>query len=1005
MRNLLIVFTVSVLIAAQLPLRAQTSAMAEEQKLIAVLQSDKSPREKDMACARLKRIGTEASIPALAALLTDEQLSHSARYALESMPFDKAGQALLEALAKTKGSNQAGIINSLGERQEKSATQPLEKFLTDTDAIVAAAAAEALGKIGGIGAELSLESARPASTGPVRLAVDDALLRCANALHDHDEFLKLTQSEEAESVRIAAFRGMIQTAGVRAPQFIVEGISGKDVAMQTAALEVGREMNSTDVTPALVVLLPRVSPPMQIAIVGALAQRGDVGATSGILSLAAQASGDVRLACINALDELGDVSTVPFLAEMSVSGDAAEKKAARAALLNLRQDGITAALLRQMNTSKPAEQMELARALGERGDASAVPELLTMASTVAESPKAASLQALALLAASSNLPAMVDLVANARDDDSRSAAADALNSALQRLQTTTSNLDLSPVTQAMQSGSAEAKMALLPVCSGLSSDASRQVLRSAVADKDARVSDAAIRALCETHDPKLLDDLAAVISKRHADNIGELAVRGAMRLLTEENSPFSNERKVTFCKALCEQGLTTAELRSVLAGLGTIHDNKAIEFALMMSPTNSEVRKEGIQAAEAATAHQFRKIKLTDQFWDEGANFADFNHDGKMDVVSGLFWYEGPAFTKRHEYRPAKASFEMPKPGGGNMRIPGFVGALGTNNAYSDDFLTFTYDFNNDGWPDILVIDFPGKAASWYENPKGAQGHWKKHEVAETVDNESPTFLDINGDGKPEIVCNAKGYFGYYAPSNWNEAVSEPWAFHPITPKGSWQKFTHGLGVGDVNGDGKMDLLEKDGWWEQPASLAGDPVWTFHPFPFAPGGGTHGAAQMFAYDVNGDGLNDVITSLDPHGYGLVWWEQKREGTNITFKEHVIMGKDEQSSPFGVHFTQAHSMALADIDGDGLLDIVTGKRYWAHGPHGPDPESDDFPAVLYWFQLVRVPGGGVEFVPHIIDSDSGVGTQVVVGNIVNTNMPDIVVGNKKGTFVFIHEVKP
>lgn len=162
---------------------------------------------------------------------------------------------------------------------------------------------------------------------------------------------------------------------------------------------------------------------------------------------------------------------------------------------------------------------------------------------------------------------------------------------------------------------------------------------------------------------------------------------------------------------------------------------------------------------------------------------------------------------------------------------------------------------------------------------------------------------------------------------------------------------------------------------------------------------------MFVYDVNGDGLNDVITCLNPHGYGLVWWEQARDGTNITFKQHFITAQDEAGSRFGVHFSQPHSMTLVDVDGDGLKDIVTGKRFWAHGRNGPDPESHDAPAVLYWFQLVRHANGQADFVPHLIDDDSGVGTQVVAGNIVNPQFPDIVVGNKKGTFLFKHQVQP
>src|SRR5438128_3104298 len=117
--------------------------------------------------------------------------------------------------------------------------------------------------------------------------------------------------------------------------------------------------------------------------------------------------------------------------------------------------------------------------------------------------------------------------------------------------------------------------------------------------------------------------------------------------------------------------------------------------------------------------HTFKKIQLTDQFWAEGANFGDFNHDGKMDVVSGPFWYEGPDFKKRHEFAPTNASFKRKKADGSEETIPGFEGCLGTNNAYSECFLTFTYDFNGDGWTDILAYGFPGKEAAWYENPKG----------------------------------------------------------------------------------------------------------------------------------------------------------------------------------------------------------------------------------------------------------------------------------------------
>jgi hypothetical protein len=417
-------------------------------------------------------------------------------------------------------------------------------------------------------------------------------------------------------------------------------------------------------------------------------------------------------------------------------------------------------------------------------------------------------------------------------------------------------------------------------------------------------------------------------------------------------------------------------------------------------------------AAADYTVHSFKKIQLSDQFWCEGASFGDFNRDGKGDVVAGPYWWEGPDFKVRHEYYDAStrksaggvAPFELKLGPLTSVKVPGFEGALGKRNAYSDNFFAFAHDFNRDGWDDILILGFPGEDASWYENPKGQKAadgteHWTRHKVFNVVDNESPTFTDLTGDGQPEVVCNSGGFFGYAAPAG---NTADPWRFHPISPKGKWQRFTHGLGVGDVNGDGKPDVLDMDGWWEQPASLAGDPEWKRHKMAFAPGAGS---AQMYAYDVNGDGRNDVISSLAAHGFGLAWYEQlaeRDEAGSPRFKQHIIMNKEPRENKYGVRFSQLHAVDLVDMDGDGLKDIITGKRYWAHGATG-DAEPNA-PAVLYWFKLVRHADKSVDFIPYLIDDNSGIGTQVVAGDVNGDKLPDVVVGNKKGTFVFLHEVK-
>jgi putative heme-binding domain-containing protein len=360
-----------------------------------------------------------------------------------------------------------------------------------------------------------------------------------------------------------------------------------------------------------------------------------------------------------------------------------------------------------------------------------------------------------------------------------------------------------------------------------------------------------------------------------------------------------------------------------------------------------------VQFLLGPTPQPFRKVRLTDTFTSEGATFGDFNRDGKMDVASGPYWHEGPGFLKKHEIYEPKVYEKT---------------------GYSDNFLAFTHDFNGDGWMDVLVVGYPGRKTVWFENPQGREERWKRNVLFDVTDTESPGFADLTGDGVPELICATGGRLGY---------VTLDGKFHAVTPKAAYHRFTHGLGIGDVNGDGRADVLEAGGWWEQPKALVGDPEWTKHAVDFGKGG-----AQMFAYDVDGDGDNDVITSLDAHGYGLAWFEQTKEG----FTKRII---DD------VAFSQPHALALEDMDGDGLKDIVTGKRHWAHGPDkDPDPQG---PAVLYWFQLTRR-ADGVRYVPHLIDDASGVGTQVTVGEITGDKLSDVIVGNKLGTFLFLQKEK-
>ncbi|MBL8817740.1 MAG: VCBS repeat-containing protein [Planctomyces sp.] len=389
------------------------------------------------------------------------------------------------------------------------------------------------------------------------------------------------------------------------------------------------------------------------------------------------------------------------------------------------------------------------------------------------------------------------------------------------------------------------------------------------------------------------------------------------------------------------------------------------------------------QFAHAAdkTLDVFERQMLTDVYFSEGAGAGDINGDGNPDVVYGPHWYAGPDFTKKNEIFPA-----VPQP----------------RERYADHFFSWVHDFDGDGHRDVLTAGFPGTPGFVYRNPGPDQLDtlWEKIEVADQVSNEAPQFADITADGVPELICTRNGNYGYYLPTA--EGPLKPWTFISISEPTAPTPFGHGLGVGDVNGDGRPDMLAREGWFEQPEVVKSGENWKFHAFEFA-----RASADMFAYDVDGDGDQDIITSLSAHDFGLAWFENtgKNDAGEIEFTRHLLMGDKVEDSPYGLLFTELHAVQLADVNGDGLLDIITGKTYWSHHTQSP---MWDAGAVVYWFELRRtITDEGdsksveVDFVPHLADGEAGIGRGLAVADINNDGLVDIITGGMKGGHVLTH----
>jgi hypothetical protein len=362
-----------------------------------------------------------------------------------------------------------------------------------------------------------------------------------------------------------------------------------------------------------------------------------------------------------------------------------------------------------------------------------------------------------------------------------------------------------------------------------------------------------------------------------------------------------------------------------------------------------------IRQRHGIRAVHFRRSKISDQPF-EAASVCDVDRDGNKDIVSGAYWYKGPQFSKRHDVAEVKPAGE-----------------------YWCDFSDYPLDVNRDGYADIVTGDFFGQPLRWLENPRSITKPWKTHAIAEVGPIETTRFWDVDGDGTVEVVPNAGGNVIFFRLANDRQRRDQQWFTKHIVKMGGCG---HGLGFGDINGDGRGDFVVPNGWLESPPEpLTGQ--WTFHNEGLQLG---TASVPILVHDVNADGNADLIVG-QAHGYGLDWFEQKvDEQGGRTWTRHAV----------DRYYSQYHDMVLDDIDNDGDLELITGKRYRAHNGHDPGSEDELF---IRYFDIDQ----GI-FTGHTIDlgpakTTSGVGIYFWVEDLDSDGWKDLVCPGKEGLHIF------
>jgi len=938
-------------------LLATSALIADETNLLARLASG-TAAEKDAARQALLVAATAATVPGLAAQLDKpETFFDNACFLLESLKLPEADAALADALGRTSGREQAALLDTLARRRSPLAKTIALRLSAESADPVRSAALRYLYAApppdGCLSAE-SIENLDPraadaALTGAERLAAKKPgeAAACYAALY--------ANANLPDHVRLAAYCGLLRTDPGNAAARLAEGLSHASPLWRGTAARLAAELPDKTLKKLGMKLMAALPPQSRLDLIGALvAAKKRAGAPLLRAALADVNDAQARLAAAAGLGDLGDGDDAPALIALLDQPDAAIADAARVSLAKLADtdtdDEIASALKR--NRLKTAagrvRLLDVARLRNIRAAARCLPAYLSDADAAV---RAAALQAAATLAGEREIAAVFDAACRASQRTEKRAAEQALFALSRNYPAASADA----VRALLANAKPDSRRLLLQALGISGSPKGLDAVVASLKDADPDVADDALRVLAAWKDPAATPVLLEQ-AKSHAKNsLRILALRGFIRLIGQMSQ---TEARAAMCREAAALATRTEEKLLLAAAWATVPTPEAVA-ALKPYLADDALKTEALKALKILALKV--PVDVPDQapgsllspltfiprrlgtFRSEACGVADFNGDSKLDIVAGPYLYLAP------DWKPRRI-----------RTLAGSVDEAGKG--YYDDFCNLPLDVNKDGRPDVVSAGWFSKTSYWFENMPSAEGEWPVHVIDPLGNHETGTLEDVDGDGQAREFLPQTHIMVWYevgtdtngAPNLVRHAVSE-------------KRGKLGAGCGDINGDGRPDIVRPDAWYEAPKDIRAG-AWIEHPLSIgAPDGGSDHSSNIIVYDVNRDGLNDLIASI-AHKHGIWWYEQKRGADGaVSWTQHTI----------DATWSQPHYLAFADIDGDGNKEIISGKRFMAH--NGNDPDEFGKLCVFYYR---FTPGANPVFRKHVISYDQGIGAGL---NIVAADM--------------------